>query len=150
MKLLLCSAISGAGKSTYCKKLMENGDYVYCSADTYFNTSDGYKFDPSQLGNAHESCRKFCEVGMSIGKDVIVDNTNTTWKEIEPYIILAEKYGYEIEIIRLVVDPTVAHSRNQHGLSLEMVQRQHNRLIPIDVLARNLSGRIKATIKVEI
>ena len=81
------------------------------SADDYFyengSNVDKYDFDASKLGAAHGQCKTRVENAMKSNVErIVVANTNTTEKEINPYIKLAESYGYQI--ISLVVE-------NRHG-----------------------------------
>ena len=96
--------ISGAGKSTYIKDNFPTA--IVCSADHFFINKDGYNFDQSFLGKAHQSCfKKFLS---SIQQDealVVVDNTNVTSWQISPYYLAAETYGYEVQIIELQIEP---------------------------------------------
>ena len=60
---------------------------------------DQYVFDVNKLHAAHEWNKNRTEQAMIKNNPVvIVDNTNTTAKEIRPYIELAEKYGYVVSI----------------------------------------------------
>ena len=123
----LLRGISGAGKSTFTKANFPNA--VVCSADTYFIGSDGvYRFNPALLGLAHKACFKRFEVALQQGVDeVVVDNTNTTLREMKGYVETAAKYGYDLKVFRLVVDPAIAAARNQHGVPADKVQAMQDR-----------------------
>lgn len=105
--LILLRGLPGAGKTTLANML---ADEVH-SADDYFYENgpnvDKYDFDASKLGAAHGQCKTRVENAMKSNVErIVVANTNTTEKEINPYIKLAESYGYQI--ISLVVE-------NRHG-----------------------------------
>jgi len=105
--LYILRGISGSGKTTLTRFI---GGYEF-SADDYFTTyiKDGrevYNFDPSLLNEAHRRCQSNVEGIMKRGLGVTVHNTFTTEKEIQPYLDLAEKYGYVV--ISLIVE-------NRHG-----------------------------------
>lgn len=125
--VVLIRGISGAGKSTYVKKHFP--DAVVCSADHHFEDKEGgYNFDPRKLGAAHGSCkRKFAEALQRKEPLVVVDNTNTKMKEMTPYYKAAKAAGYEVRVVRLVVDPEVAASRNVHNVPEEVVKRMQAR-----------------------
>jgi predicted kinase len=63
---------------------------------------------------------------------IVVDNTNCTIAEIAPYVALAQAYGAEVEIVRINIDPEIAHERNTHGLVLGSVLNQHAALKLLD------------------
>lgn len=96
--LLIMRGIPSSGKSTTIKQLVPN-DQIF-SADKFFERSGTYVFDRNLLGVAHNTCKSGVEKAMSDGKTPIaVDNTNTTVKEVVPYIDLAEKYGYKVVFV---------------------------------------------------
>jgi predicted kinase len=73
----------------------------------YFMRTGEYQFDINGLPAAHFWCRSRCESFMQSGEDtIVISNTLTSNKELEPYIELAEKYGYQIT--SLIVE-------NRHG-----------------------------------
>lgn len=137
MKVIILSGISGAGKSTYIKKNHPNA--IVCSADDFFMIDGEYRFDPTKLGQAHATCfRKYLnQLSFATGysphsEDIVVDNTNTTAMEISPYVLAAEAYGVEYEIVTLVVDPSIATKRNVHKVPEKTVF----------AMAKKLAGRI--------
>jgi predicted kinase len=131
-KVVILSGISGAGKSTYIQSMsLTPGSFVIVSADHYFLNKDGfYDFDPTKLAFAHGACfRAFIESMQNKRELVIVDNTNATSEEVSPYVLGAQSYGYEYEIITLMCqtenDVMAANKRNTHGVTLETAMAQH-------------------------
>ena len=100
--LILVRGLPGAGKSTFAKTL----GGIHIEADHYFMKDGEYKFDASKLKQAHEYCRISAEGWMMEGYNIVVSNTFTTSKEMQPYYELAEKYGYQV--CSLIVE-------NRHG-----------------------------------
>jgi len=98
-KLLIISrGPSGSGKSRMSRDLSEQYGAPVFSSDDYFMSSGKYKFDPSKLGENHERNRQRTEDAMANGQSVIiVDNTNTKFWEMKPYVLLAQKYGYSVD-----------------------------------------------------
>lgn len=96
--------VSGSGKSTVAEELIKDRKGVICTADDYFETPDGYKFDVRNLGHAHAACKaKFLDALTTDEYDVIVvANTNTTAKEYESYNHYAKQSG--ALVIFLVVE----------------------------------------------
>lgn len=140
----ILSGVSGSGKSTYATNLQNENEAdmrgtYYCtifSADNYFMIDGEYRFDPAKLGEAHAKC--FREYIETLNADttwcdlVIVDNTNATVAEIAPYVLGAQAYGWDVEIITLMCgsedDVKVCAARNSHGASLSSVLAQHKQL----------------------
>jgi predicted kinase len=132
MVVVVMRGVSGSGKSTYIKNNYPGA--IVCSADDYFVQNGSYQFDAAKLPQAHGAClRKFVDVlavnaNNVLHPTVVVDNTNCGVDEVAPYAALASAYGYELRVVTLLVDPSVAHSRNVHGVKLETVQNQYKRL----------------------
>lgn len=136
--LLLMRGLPGSGKSTQVakirKKCQEIGLHLRkCSADDYFIDEHGrYNFDRNKLGKAHGYSKRSAEDAMSQGVPlVIIDNTNTMEKEMNPYIKMAKKYGYRV--VKQVVGNFDEESiklyakRNVHGVPIEAINRMAGR-----------------------
>lgn len=129
-KVVIMRSISGGGKSTYVRKHFPGA--VVCSADHFFDQKDGsYKFNPKLLSVAHKVCStKFGKALKSKKPLIVVDNTNTTMREIRPYMMAAKAAGYEVDVVRIDTPVDVAHKRNAHGVPLEAIQRMADRMAP--------------------
>jgi len=135
MKATILSGVPGSGKSTYGESLITYqlasppviGE-IY-SADHYFTNpyTGEYNFDPAKLGAAHSSCLLgFIGATSAHSPRVIVDNTNTTAVEIAPYYQVALAYGYDVEIVTVMVnhgDLAKCAERNKHGVPLKSIIR---------------------------
>lgn len=152
----ILSGVSGSGKSTltlefilsYMSGLgmtaeemvsapMPSATVSLCSADSFFEKDGVYTFDASKLSDAHGKCfRDFITALTSNVELVVVDNTNTTNEEIAPYMLGAQAYGYDAQIITLTpghtdnwVDYYVrCAERNKHGVGIETIKAQHLRI----------------------
>jgi len=125
--LVILRGVSGAGKTTFAKR--EFPTAIIASADDTFTTPTGeYNFDFTRLTEAHVAC--FCKVdgALGAGKLVVVDNTNTQRWEMSPYIMLANKHGVPVRIIRFECDPEKAAARNTHSVPDAAVQAMHERM----------------------
>ena len=121
-KLTIMRGIPGCGKSTYVRTRLD-GFKVY-SADDWFMRSGKYEFKPQDIGLAHQNCfRRFIQAVQHGESRVAVDNTNTHLWEMSPYILAGDTYGYEIEIVEVQCDPTVAAERGIHGVPAHIIQR---------------------------
>jgi predicted kinase len=137
--LVIMRGLPGSGKSYYTSRLIRKLGGLFgiwppvCSADQFFQIQTGtYKFDPEKIGDAHKWSQDSARASMAFGWPVVVvDNTNTQRWEMQPYIEMAEKYGYR------VVERTVGerdsesikkyHSRNSHGVPLEVIEKMAER-----------------------
>jgi len=106
-KLVLLRGLPGSGKSAKAKEIvseLSSRGYHHifiASADNYFIRPDGkYDWNFDSLRNAHLWCQRQASDNMSAvitGEVVIVDNTNITKKDMQPYILLAEKCNFDVE-----------------------------------------------------
>lgn len=108
--LYLIRGVSGSGKTTLAKTL-ENSleDAVAIAADDfwYILGRGEYAFDITELRSAHKWCNETVTWCMEESrKNIILHNTNTSLKEIRPYLKLAEDFNYQV--VSLVVE-------NRHG-----------------------------------
>ena len=151
MKVIIMCGVSGAGKSSW---YWYPPECVIVSADHFFDElaeKEGKTytevFDFHLLGKAHGECllsfveslkqiewseRRYGQLLSASFITIVVDNTNCTIAEIAPYVALAQAYGAEIEIVRINVEPEVAHERNTHGVPLSGVLNQHAALKNLD------------------
>lgn len=96
-KLILMRGLPGSGKSTRAKELAE--DNPVFSTDDFFYVNNEYQFDPSNLARNHQKNIQRTEDAMKNNQRIVtVDNTNISPYEMKPYVLLADKYGYQIEI----------------------------------------------------
>lgn len=118
---------SGSGKSSWIRENIPGA--TVCSADLFFMAGDEYKFDPSKLGEAHQSClldfMTSCRMNITT---VVCDNTNTTIVEVAPYIAVAQAYGYEVKVIVCDAPPELCADRNAHGMKLSHIERMSRRM----------------------
>ena len=129
--LILMQGVSGSGKSHIANAIANAEDLEVVSADNYmtvFTLGAGwlYQFDPSRLGVCHKYCREMAEEILMApqNRGVIVDNTNTTKAEAQPYLDMAKKYGHKVQVVR--VD---SHDFDDiHGVPDETKRRQRLRM----------------------
>lgn len=122
MKAIIMRGIPGSGKSTIAKKIVAFSEAVIVSADNFFMTENGYKFDVTKIREAHKTCFRLFREAVSSAKElVIVDNTNIQAWEISPYMMLAESFGYDVEIMDVSCDVQIASDRNIHDVPSKSV-----------------------------
>lgn len=140
-KLLINRGLPGSGKTTLAAHLV--CEYAAAglaasihSADSYFvcPCCMKYNFDRERLPAAHAWCQMKCGQAMERGVPVvIIDNTNTTARECRPYVLLAQKYGYEVEFIEprtpWAFDVDELYRRNTHGVPREGLEAMLRRWV---------------------
>lgn len=142
VEVLILMGAPGAGKSTFAHNYLidanERGDELVsvCSADHYFETAEGYRWDASSISEAHGQClRQFTSDlthlvytrGSLLRGTLIVDNTNTTLHEIAPYMALALAYGATVRPL-VFYAPDHARYRNVHNVPDRTVDAALDRL----------------------
>ena len=131
-KLYIVRGLPGSGKSTFAKSLVGE-DFLVCEADKYFidKETGEYKFDVSEIKNAHKFCQDKVETYMKDSlvndhfyKEIAVSNTFTQEWEIETYFKLAEKYGYTV--FTVIVENRHG-GKNIHGVPDDKLEIMKNR-----------------------
>jgi predicted kinase len=125
-ELFLLRGLPGSGKSTLAKSLIGDKDYCHREADMYFVNSAGtYKFNPSQIKDAHKWCQEEVDFLMKYEHSpVVVSNTFTQEWEMEAYYKLAEQYGYKV--FSIIVENR-HDGVNEHGVPEEKLKQMEER-----------------------
>ena len=123
MKILyIIRGHSGSGKTTLANKLADE----VVEADNYFTNNKGiYTFDASKLTDAHSYCKSVVRslmVAEYPSHNIAVSNTFTRKWEYEPYLELAERYGYVVQEIICK-----GNFKNVHNVPEEVVEKQKQR-----------------------
>lgn len=121
MKLVLIRGIPGSGKTTEAMKFVKAG-FAHCEADHFFETPNGYEFDPQKIAEAHRHCQDTASMLLRVGRDVVVSNTFSRLWEMAPYVQMADRYGAELEVIEMT-----GRFQNVHGVPDEAIQRMIDR-----------------------
>ncbi|MFB6373670.1 MAG: ATP-binding protein [Bradymonadaceae bacterium] len=137
-KVIILRGTSGSGKTTWAKRAKRDklqGVTSIVSADNYFYQVAGddeseYDFDPNRLQEAHDLCfGKFMRRLRDGLDNVIVDNTNMTLGEVNPYRMVARFADAAITVVEFRCPPEIAARRSDHlpddnKAALEVVERQ--------------------------
>ena len=120
--IIIIRGLPGSGKSTVAE-LFENAHI--CTADDYHMVEDKYDWKPENVSIAHQKCQEKCESLMKIeSPKIIIANTSTTIKEMNPYYNLATKYGYKI--FSIIVENRHG-GINIHNVPDEIIDKMKNR-----------------------
>lgn len=128
--LILLRGLPGSGKTSFANLIWSS--FVICEADQFFYDETGnYNFDATKLGQAHKACQEKVETFMQDNQnnhqfypEIVVSNTSTTEKELQPYLDLALKYGYTV--VSLIVENRHG-GQNVHGVPDEKLEQMRNR-----------------------
>lgn len=129
--LVIMRGLPGSGKTRFARNIHAHASLLptvqlpaatpaIASADDWFQTEEGWKFDSAQLGAAHNGC--FCYALYLMQEEraplVVVDNTNMTQSEIAPYWMLGGAFGYNVVIVHILppYDLSKLVQRNVHGV----------------------------------
>ncbi|KAI7801110.1 NEDD4-binding protein 2-like 2 [Triplophysa rosa] len=140
LHLILLRGLPGSGKSTLARDLMSGGpNGTILSTDDYFFQDNTYVFDSTLLADAHDWNQKRAEHAMSEGRSpVIIDNTNIKAWEMKPYVKMALKNGYKVDVrepeTNWKYDPIQLEKRNTHGVPRETIEKMLDRFErPVDI-----------------
>lgn len=124
MKLTLIRGLPGAGKSTMAKAMVEADPSLYhFEADQYFvDASGNYRFEPSEIEDAHTWCFSAARAALEQGSSVVVSNTFTRKWEMEPYLILQTQLGVELEILE-----AKGNYKSIHGVPQKTIDAMRSR-----------------------
>lgn len=117
--LTLIRGLPGSGKSTFARDFYMR----HYEADMFFIQPDGeYKFNPGLIKQAHEWCQASVRCALYAHYDVVVSNTFTTRKEMQPYIDFAKNCGAELKVYRMT-----SNYGSIHNVPEETIERMRNR-----------------------
>ena len=145
MKLLIIiRGLPGSGKTHLAKEIAQmysknTRDVYLASTDKFWATwDDSYNFQLKYIDLAHKwnqgvvaKCM-FDQYGV-----IIVDNTNITFEEIAPYLDMAARFGYTVEVrepqTEWAKDVQECHKRSVHKVPLETIEKMAARWEDISI-----------------
>ncbi len=102
-KMIIVRGLPGSGK-TYLTNFLykyKKNTVILNNDDIWTDRNGNYLYTNKEwfrIGNEISivKCRNACQKNF---ENVVIDNPNTTWKEIEPYLALAKEYDYNVEVL---------------------------------------------------
>ena len=125
--LYVLRGLPGSGKTTVAKTLAAAlPNAIAVAADDFFTDQDGtYRFDLGKLKDAHAWCQSVVDLYMEEGmSNVIVHNTSTTEKELQPYLDMAKRHGY---VVTSLVVENRHGNQNIHSVPQETLEKMATR-----------------------
>ncbi len=124
--LYIVRGLPGSGKSSFAKSI----GGIHIEADQFFMMNGKYNFDLTKIKLAHKYCQNQTEAWMKTdgtqvnNHKIVVSNTFTQEWEIQPYYVLAEKYGYRV--FSLIAENR-HEGKNIHGVPDDKLELMKNR-----------------------
>lgn len=123
-KMIICSGVPGAGKSTACEQFaIEYGKDAIVCPDTIREMCGAiiYDDDGNPIGISQDVNTvvfnifyKIVEARMVNGATIVCDGTFVNGKTLTRLHELADQYGYEVELHRFPCDIETLKERNRH------------------------------------
>ena len=133
--LTILVGVSGSGKSTHARTLFGE----VCEADDYPGLYHNGMLQQQLLSTAHQSCQQQVEECMKQGIPVVQSNTNLDVRSIHPYLVLAQRYHYQVSILLPEYDLLYFRNdwtRERQLQHLIQVRSSGDKRVPSNVLHR--------------
>lgn len=121
--LILVRGLPNSGKTTFVKMTLKG--MLHLEADMFFSKDGQYCFDGNKLKVAHNLCQTFAKIALEHGADVVVSNTFTTLKEMEPYLEEAKNKNITVKVYRMT--ERIKGSVNEHNVPVEVIEKMEAR-----------------------
>lgn len=140
--VFIMRGLPGSGKSTLANKLRSQYQETISlplldlplfvvSADDYWMREGKYRFDSKLVPQNHYWCLQefIFAISRTKNRTIVVDNTNTTLKEFDHYVKIAQAYGYKVVVVTNTCSVKDSMARNTHNVPEDTIRRMHERLI---------------------
>lgn len=143
--LVIHRGLPGSGKTTAVNKIRQycveqKLGFYHHEADHYHYDGEGnYNWKPENISKAHKQCQQLTRESLENAKHegngiVVVANTNTTHKEMKPYLMMADELGIKVRVVAFGTEEPISklHSRNLHNVPLKTLEKMRARWQPYD------------------
>lgn len=132
MQAIIMRGLPGAGKDKFIKEMFSPDDMEIFCADDWHTFNGIYKYDQKRAAYAHDETFKAFTTAVMVEKHkkyLIVNNTNTTLLELNPYMRIAQVFGLQPKIIYIMCDLITAMKRNIHSVPPSTILNMHKNLL---------------------
>ena len=134
-EFIFVRGLPGSGKSWLAEQLKKDGQIFSTDDYFYLNPEGTYQWDKKKLGAAHRWNQRRVSAAVEANIPVIiVDNTNTTLKELRSYSTSASAAfdkGYTVHVrpseSQWRLDVNECSLRNSHGVPIEAIKAMKDR-----------------------
>jgi predicted kinase len=135
--IILLVGISGAGKSTWAKKFLQNNpQYIYLNADKMRLIMTGDESNQDKNYQVFQTLEHMTSYLMSLGNNLIIDNTNYNKKNRLIWNRLATAFNYNKEwvVFKTPLEQCILNNEKRaRKVPIDVIKRQHeNFTIPLD------------------
>lgn len=151
--LILMRGVPGSGKSTLAKQLVGEFGVIFSTDDFFTAPSGEYGWHAHLIGTAHKWNQNRAGNALDCGVSLaIIDNTNTTLKELKPYLEMGYRNNYTIAI----AEPTpgweynaeILAEKNIHGVPQSTIEKMLARFVPHERICREATQYLRGLVKV--
>lgn len=121
-QLIIIRGLPGSGKTTMAGVITKIG-YRHFEADMFFEVEGRYQYDATRIRDAHAWCQRMTRAALERGENVVVSNTFTHLREMQPYVEMGAKTIRVIE--------AQGKWESVHGVPPEMLERMAARWEPL-------------------
>jgi hypothetical protein len=130
-QIVLIRGLPGSGKTTMAGVLAKI-DYKHFEADMFFEVDGTYRYDATRIRDAHAWCQRMAREALARGENVVVSNTFTHLREMQPYLEMGAKTIRVIE--------AQGKWESVHGVPPEMLERMAARWEPLAAAVTRTHG----------
>ena len=137
-KLIILRGISGSGKSKLAERFKKEENAVVFSTDDFFETEEGYSFDPTKLISYHKkNIDRTYKALLSGTSCVIVDNTNIKLWEMKPYVLMGILFDYDLSFYEPTWTPYLKDNKGSWNVDFILeLQKNEDRVASGKTLSR--------------